>query len=366
MSRKARRRAWGNITTKSRTVHVLRWVEDTPEGRKRRSRTFHGTYRDACLELDRLHVERGNSAPGVTVGRAHEMWWEPWQARRLTEGRVSQATAKRYADCWRNVVAPRWSRVPIDAVKPLDVQGWLYSLTRGNATVALVILRKIGDFAVQYEVADANKFRLEYELPSKTARVKPAGVYDLAQCRAAWDVVRGSFLEPPFLLAAFGGCRTGESLGARSAEIELREVDGLPLAFAPISRTVDDAGRAVGRLKNRQSVRTAVIPAEYGLRVAELAASGPEWFADRGDGGGPLGKSSINHYWPRVMGDAAIPFANLRASWRTLAQMEWGVDYDTCELLMGHALPGVTGAHYMRPSPEQLALNVARAFKQTD
>ena len=362
MSRKPRRRAWGSITTKSKTVHVLRWVEDTPQGRKRRSRTFHGTYRDACLELDRIHVERGNAGPSVTVGRAYSMWYEPWQARRLADGKVSAATVKRYTSCWANVVAPRWSRVPLDAVRPLDVQAWLLELTHGNAAVALTILRKVGDFAVQYEVVAANKFRTEYELPSARKWTKSVDVYDLARANAAWERVRGSFLEPPFLLACFGGCRTGESLGALCAEIELVQVDGVPLALVPISRTVGTTGDISTTLKTAQSYRTAVVPAEYGLRVAELARCGCEWFADCGTGVGPLGKSSLNHYWPRVMGADAIPFANLRASWRTIAQMEWGIDYDTCECLMGHALPGVTGAHYLKPSVEQLAANVARAF----
>ena len=362
MSRKPRRRAWGSITTKSKTVHVLRWVEDTPQGRKRRSRTFHGTYRDACLELDRIHVEHGNAAPSVTVGKAYSMWYEPWQVRRFADGRVSAATVRRYTDAWVNVVAPRWSRVPLAAVKPLDVQAWLLEQNKSNATVALVILRKIGDFAVQYEVVDANKFRTEYELPSTRTRTKSTDVYDLARANAAWERVRGTFLEPPFLLACFGGCRTGESLGALCAEVELREVDGVPLALVPIARTVDNSGGVSTALKTAQSYRTAMVPAEYGLRVVELSQRGCEWFADDGTGAGPLGKASLTHYWGRVMGADVIPFANLRASWRTIAQMEWGVDYDTCEVLMGHALPGVTGAHYLRPSPEQLALNVAKAF----
>ena len=49
MPRKRKRRSWGSITTVTKTKHVIRWMENTPEGRKRRSRTFCGTYKEACL-----------------------------------------------------------------------------------------------------------------------------------------------------------------------------------------------------------------------------------------------------------------------------------------------------------------------------
>ena len=55
---KKRRRAWGSITeVDPGRRYVLRWVENTPQGRRRRSRTFRGTYREADLELSRLQVE---------------------------------------------------------------------------------------------------------------------------------------------------------------------------------------------------------------------------------------------------------------------------------------------------------------------
>lgn len=77
------------------------------------------------------------------------------------------------------------------------------------------------------------------------------------------------------------------------------------------------------------------------------------------DGRGPDGESRSRSDVEKLGG---IPFANLRNSWRTFAQFEWGVGYDTLELLMGHKLPGVTGQHYLRPSTEQLAEDFAAAY----
>ena len=73
-----------------------------------------------------------------------------------------------------------------------------------------------------------------------------------------------------------------------------------------------------------------------------------------------LYQRALRAYLWRKVGD--IPFANLRNSWRTFAQYEWGVGYSTLELLMGHKIPGVTGQHYLRPSTEQLAEDFAASY----
>ena len=73
----------------------------------------------------------------------------------------------------------------------------------------------------------------------------------------------------------------------------------------------------------------------------------------------------LNHMWSKEAGRDALPFANLRTSWRTFAQYDWGVDYDTLEVLMGHKLKGVTGDHYLKPSVGQLVNAVAKAVAQS-
>lgn len=123
-----------------------------------------------------------------------------------------------------------------------------------------------------------------------------------------------------------------------------------------------------GDLKNQQSVRTIVIPKPYGTRLLEIAEDrkkdGIEWMVDRGDGL-PLSMNGLKHAWEVAAGEDAIPFANLRNSWRTFAQYSWGVDFDTLEFLMGHTIPGVTGKHYLRPTVENLTDAVAKALMQS-
>lgn len=371
MPRKKRRRSWGSITSVTKTKHVLRWTENTPEGRKRRSRTVECTYKEACFELSRLEVEHSEDRPVPTIGEAYRMWYLPWIERRVADGRTKPNTRDAYAVCWRNVAAPRWDRVPVDSVEPARVQEWLLTLSVGNASHAVVILRKVLDFAVQYDLVLSNKFRLPYEMPVRKAIERRVGTYDLARAEAVLAKLRGTIVEAPYIMACFGGARTGESLGVKPEEVELVESHGVRLAVVPIVRRMEKAGEAPmpdGDLKNPQSVRTTVIPEPYGVRLHEIAhqriAEGSGWMADRGDGM-PLSMNSLKHAWEASAGSDAIPFASLRNSWRTIAQYDWMIDFDTLEFLMGHVLPGVTGKHYLKPTVDNLVDAVSRALVQS-
>lgn len=53
MTRKQRRCAWCSITEAKRgKKYILRWQENTPCGRKRKTKTVYATYREACAEID--------------------------------------------------------------------------------------------------------------------------------------------------------------------------------------------------------------------------------------------------------------------------------------------------------------------------
>ena len=86
------------------------------------------------------------------------------------------------------------------------------------------------------------------------------------------------------------------------------------------------------------------------------AAEGREWLSDRGDGL-PMNRSICNDRWRKLCaarGIEHIPWSNLRNSWRTIAEVELRLPWDLIEMLMGHALPGVSGRHYIRPTAEQV------------
>ncbi|WP_294379917.1 hypothetical protein [uncultured Senegalimassilia sp.] len=62
----------------------------------------------------------------------------------------------------------------------------------------------------------------------------------------------------------------------------------------------------------------------------------------------------IGYYFKRAAGDDAVPFKNLRSSWRTIAEYEWRISQSVLEPLMGHKMEGVTGKHYLRPDLDML------------
>ncbi len=360
MPRKARRRAWGSVTEAARgKKYVLRWVENTPQGRRRRSRTVYGTYREACNELAKIQATRCDQRAMPTVGQLYEARYLPWLERKY-EGSES-STPNSYKRAWDSVCARRWADVPIDQIKPLDVQEWLDGMAYGNAHWALVVMRRTLDFAVNLDQIPANPFRRKYEMPRKSSEHQK-NVYTLRQAEAMLGRVEGLPYEAAYILAAFGGCRTGESLAVRVEDVREIEAGGVRFAVASITKQAGNMnGEVVGRTKNAQSAREAIIPEPYCdalLRVRDQrAADGLKWLCMMG--ASQMGKAAAGAMWRKLGG---IPFANLRNSWRTFAQFEWGVGYDTLELLMGHKLPGVTGQHYLRPSTEQLAEDFAAAY----
>lgn len=69
MPRKKQRRAWGSVTEIKRgKKYVLRLVESTSEGRKRKTRTVYVTYREACAALDTIYTENRESHAAPTIG----------------------------------------------------------------------------------------------------------------------------------------------------------------------------------------------------------------------------------------------------------------------------------------------------------
>lgn len=364
MPRKHRRRSWGSITESVKgKKYVLRWVENTPEGRNRRTRTVYGTYREACMELDKLHVEKSEDKPVPTIGDAYRMWYLPDMETRVSLGTLKQGSLTTYRNMWQKHISERWGRVPVDSVKPIDVQDWLLSMPKQTAATCIAVARLIMDYAVRYELVATNKFRERYSMPTASAWKKRSGIVSLKDAEAILDKMRGDAIEPAFIAACFGGARTGEALGILCGEVREISVGGTRFAVVPIKRRVDASGNLTkdGDLKNRQSIRETLIPGRYGERIIEIAdeKSKTGFNVLTSYDGTPISKQSLTYAFSRY---ADVPFANLRNSWRTIAQFEWGVDTEVLEILMGHVLPGVSGRHYIRPDTMQLAERFAAAF----
>lgn len=369
MPRKKQRRSWGSVTEVKRAKkYVLRWLETTPEGRKRKTETVYGTYREACNRLDAIHTDvmtRGDDRRVMTIGEVAEKWWLPEVEERLANGDIKPATAKLYTQAWSAYVKPRWGNTPCDKVRQVDVQDWVSAMTKSLAKIAIVVAQRIMDIAVLREEADANRFRAKYRMPT-TGKTRSKDVLTEDEAGIVLARLRGSTLEAPFILACFGGCRVAESLAVAVDDVSFERKGGELFAIVAVRRQASARNgqpREVGDMKNKQSNRITVIPPPYSERLkaihAERIAEGSRWIADRGDGE-TYACVKASAEWKARWHEVGVPgknvtLQNLRPSWRTMAEVTWKVNDRLLELMMGHMLPGVTGKHYMRQDGETIA-----------
>lgn len=364
MARRNKRAAWGSIVEVQPNVWRLRYWAEGADGYRRRSKTVRGTRKQAEAVRAQLMLEHGDDAPCPTVRQAWERWALPTYRQRLDSGDLSQATLYRYEKVWAANVEPTWAGVPLDAVRPLKVQQWISAMPLSTAKIAVVVLSAIMDAGVRYECVAHNPMREKYLMPSpSTVRRRDDGVWSLDELGALWSRVRGEWFEPAFLLAAFGSCRVGESLGVRAADVERRDVGGTPVALVRIERQVPPVGPPVDRLKTEQSRRTVVLVGRVALRVGELAASmPPDWYLTNDGIGKWSGQSRLNDAWLAL--GLGRPFKNLRNSWQTWMRWEAKVQPYFIEALMGHVGEGVTGKHYDKPTAELFAEVVVDAYRR--
>lgn len=364
MTKKQRRRVWGSVTEMRRgKKYVLRWMQNTPQGRRRKTKTVYGTYREACAELDRIHVEHADDAPVPTIAKAYETWLVPKMAAQVEAGTLAPNTRDLVLRSWKNYVGPRWGQAPVDQLRAVELQDWLLTLPAATADTALLTLRKVYACVSTFIRLPLGPFAasVRYTMPTRKTRERSKRVYTLDEALGVLDALRGNPLEPAFILACFGSCRSGESLGVRTEEVLRWERSGTVLASADICRQMQQSGtEPVGALKTAKSARTVVILPQAADRLVEIAAAraaeGREWLSDRGDGL-PMNRSICNDRWRKLCaarGIEHIPWSNLRNSWRTIAEVELRLPWDLIEMLMGHALPGVSGRHYIRPTAEQV------------
>lgn len=367
-SRRKRRDAWASISEiRPGECYRIRYWAEGPDGYKRRSRTVRGSRLDAERARSELMLAHSEDAPCPTVGEAWLRWYLPDLERLEAAGEVSPHTLCQYRSGWRLHVAPRWEGVPCDSVRPLEVQQWLTSLGYSQATRARQILRSVLDYAVRYGVAPSNPLAERYVMPPKSTVVeRDRGVWTLEELGEVWRAVHGQWFEAAFLLAAFGGLRVGEAMGAMAGDVSAVEACGQVVALVSVERQVANRGVVTDALKNRQSRRVVAIPGRAGARLLELAGSCDGWLS--GDG---LGSHSTQrrmaatwerHVLPSLPEGMRHPFKNLRNSWQT--NMRWALRLPPwlIEPMMGHVGEGVTGRHYDRPNAEMFAEAVAEAY----
>lgn len=365
MAKRSRRRdSWGSITYDSkRGVGYIRyWASTDERGYRRHCRTVHGSRQDVEEERARLMIEFGRDKPMPTVGYVWETWCLPDICKLVEDGDMAQLTKRSHEKSWRLYIGPRWGSTALDQVKPLQIQQWVLTMGASAAGDAVSTMTRIMDYAVRYELVLHNPMRERYMMPSKSTIVRAdKGVWKLQELSDVWRRVYGQWWEAAFLLAAFGSCRLGESLAPLAGDVEMREVNGVALALVPITGQLASSGTSVVKTKTPQSNRTVVIAGKAAVRLGEIAASmPPDWPLSNNGFGERYPQARLKDTWRKMKMEHA--YRNLRNGWQTYMRWDLKVEPHYIEAMMGHKLPGVTGAHYDRPDADQFARVMADAY----
>lgn len=372
MARK-RRADWGSVTKISPGVYRIRYWAAGPDGYKRRSKTIRGTRKQAGNALAAIRLDHSEDAPSPTLRDCFEKWWLPDRQKAIQDGDLAKNTFIQYMSSWNRHIAPQWGEVPIDQIRPLNVQQWISTKNRNQAHMALVVMRAILDYAVRYELLESNVAAVSYVMPSQSSVNKrdndPWAVEELMDvCRA----VKGLWLEPAVLLAAFGSCRLGEALGVAADDVSLRwvEVDDkkIPVATVPIKGQIVPGSRSwTPRLKTSQSYRTVVLAGEPALRLEQLAKErAGDWLSGGGDGRPPSQAQFKKHFRDALEDFGAVvhPPKSLRSTWETIARWTLHIPPWLSEKMMGHVGEGVTGRHYDKPQEEEFVSVLSKAWAE--
>ena len=362
-----KRSTFGCVQEMRKGVWRIRWPEDTPKGRKRRSETVYGSRRDTERRLAEIRLAvRENPSP--TIG---ELWRDfvlPSYEDDLAAGRKKPRTVHTYVAAWKGVVGDRWANVPIASLKAVDVQDWLLTLAGGTARPALVNLRNVSAVAELRELVPVDPLRRPFRLPAAKGRDRK--VPDLAGLSRLWGLCRGRWDEPVFLLCAHAGLRVGEACGLRPTDIEWRHGEAGLVAVLGIERQVSTLQEI--DTPKFGSARVAVMTDPWASRLGEIidglredavyimddGASDPEKLPNR---------RRIAERWEEICRGTefeGMPLQRMRPAYETYMHWELGVPLEKVAKLMGHKSTLTTQLHYDRPEVDSLVA-VATAASAT-
>lgn len=365
-SRRKSRDRWGSITYDSRRKvgYIRYWASTDERGYMRHCKTVHGSRQDVEKERAKLLIEFGKDRPTPTVEYVWERWCLPDIVKLVENGDMAPLTKRTHETVWRLHVKPRWAETTVDQVKPLQIQQWISTMGASAAAQAVNTMSRIMDYAVRYELVLHNPMREKYIMPSKSTIVRAdKGVWKLQELSDVWKRIHGLWWEPAFILAAFAGCRLGESLSPLARDVELRDVDGIPIALVPITGQLAASGTQIVKTKTPQSNRTVIVAGKAAKRLAEIASSMPgDWPLSNNGFGERYPQARLKDAWRKMKMEH--PYRNLRNGWQTYMRWDMKVEPQYIEPMMGHKLAGVTGAHYDRPDADQFANVVAEAYRK--
>jgi integrase len=327
--------------------------------RKRHTITFKGTRQDAQKELTRLlgSADTGTlTEPSkLTVAEQLRTWLD--EAHEL-----SPKTAERFRQLAEYQIIPHLGNVPLQKLKPAQLQAWHAALLQGGGTDGQPLAaRTVGHAHRVLHQALQKAVVVEMLARNVAAVVQPPAIkeeeveiLDADQIDEVMAKLAGHWLHPIAALALATGMRRGEILATRVADLDL------DVGTVRVERSLEETGKSQLRFKapkSKHGRRTISLPSsavavlrEHRRRVLEtrmaLGLGKPE--ADRlmfsKPDGSPLSPDNLSRDWCRTCRRFGLPVVMLHALRHTHASalIAKGIDVVQISRRLGHSSPVIT------------------------
>jgi integrase len=207
---------------------VFRWREVLPNGKRVQRKRVIGTVTQyktlsaarSAVENLRLEINAAAKPRAMTVGEA----WGHFQAHELRDPDVgrSHTTIAVYEGFFRAQILPRWKDVPIDEVRPIDVEKWLRSLSHlAPATRAKSrnLMSALFSHLIRHELYTRLN-PIASVRQSATRRSEPA-VLTVDEIRSIIDQIEAPPVKVMVIVAACSALRRSEIRGLKWSDLDL-------------------------------------------------------------------------------------------------------------------------------------------------
>lgn len=207
------------VKRKEHDVWTFRFYTVGPDGMRRYRRVSVGTTiqyptESAALKAaEALRLSANTSAPGsgpVLVDVLIERY-----RREALPDRFS--TRMSYSSMLRRHIQPRWGNIPLQQIRPLEVEAWLKSLKLASNTKSHLrnLLHLLFQWALRWELVDKNPVQLVRQSKRRRNTPRRLSVQEFRQLLKQLD-------EPCHTMAVLAACiglRIGEILGLQWGDI---------------------------------------------------------------------------------------------------------------------------------------------------
>lgn len=255
----------GSLTTEERSngrVWIFRWRETSHTGKPTQRKVTIGpankltkTQAHKKAQEYRPHMEASH-APNhdSVIGTVAELVAHYIERELGEESGKAEKPRKAYRYIYTNYVLPRWGSLPLRAVKAVEVEAWLKTLTLANGSKAKVreVFGAAFRHGIRHEIYPINPIA---SVRQARGRATEPDILEPAEIKSVLRELDG--IEPvrtAFLIAATTGMRRGEVFGLQWRDIDLER------AIVHIRRSYVDG--VEGPPKTESSRRPLPLPPE--------------------------------------------------------------------------------------------------------